>query len=50
MSVVAARVYEDRIEVAADTICIRGGDKLKDAEKSHKEFESCRAGKCCSCL
>ena len=38
MSVVAARVYEDRIEVAADTICIRGGDKLKDAEKSHTKL------------
>ena len=38
MSVVAARVYNDRIEVAADTICIRGGDKLKDAEKSHTKL------------
>ncbi len=28
MSVVAARVYDNRIEIAADTICIRGSSKM----------------------
>ena len=33
MSVVAARIYDDRIEVAADTICVRGSSKMNSAEK-----------------
>ena len=32
MSVVAARVYEDRIEIAADSICVNGSTKLNGAE------------------
>ena len=33
MSVVAAKVYEDRIEIAADSICVRGWSKMNSAEK-----------------
>lgn len=38
MSVVAARIYEDRIEVAADTICVRGSSKMNSAEKKHTKL------------
>lgn len=34
MSVVAARVYDDRIELAADTFCLRGASKMNTAEKN----------------
>lgn len=38
MSVVAAKIYKDRIEMAADTICIRGGSKMNGAEKKHTKL------------
>ncbi len=38
MSVVAARVYDDRIEVAADSICVRGWSKMNSAEKKHTKL------------
>ena len=33
MSVVAAKVYDDRIEIAADTICANGNSKMNTADQ-----------------
>ncbi len=38
MSVVAARVYDDRIDIAADSICVRGDSKMNGAEKKHTKL------------
>ncbi len=38
MSVVAAKIYSNRIEMAADTICIRGSSKMNGAENKHTKL------------
>ncbi len=38
MSIVAAKVYKDRIEIAADSICVRGDSKINGADKKHTKL------------
>ena len=38
MSVVAAKIYEDKIVIAADSICVRGWSKMNSAEKKHTKL------------
>lgn len=52
MSVIVAKVYEDRIEVAADSICVRGWSKVHGDQDKHVKmlkYNGMILGGCGSC-